>query len=171
MTPAARAQGVPLNLPYTHRFYTFAAGHGMTARLTGDPAQRRYAEQLAQIALNDQLPNGVNPELGGFDASYHMVGIMVAMRYLSVCEDPRQRAAIRAMTRRAIAFELTRLGPDGRIDETGSTRMGKEKLLNGQPKSVNYPEVLKALCFASVAVPDPQWLEPAQLVANYIQRK
>lgn len=161
MSPAVEAVGVPQIRPYTHRRYLFAAGLGMTARLTGDANLRRRAELWARDGIGLQTPEGVNPEAGGFDANYQMIGLLFAMRYLAVCDSPPVRAALRNMARKAYAVELARMNAAGRIDERYSTRVGHEKLLNGKLKTVSYREATLSFAYGAAALSEPQLLQAA----------
>ena len=50
---------------------------------------------------------------------------------------------------KAVAWQLTRIRDNGEVDVTGNTRtgVGKEKSYTGQPKDVNYNEVVFALTY------------------------
>ena len=50
-----------------------------------------------------QQADGTNPEKGGLDVSYQMVGVLMALRYLPVCGDAGLRARLRGTIRRATA--------------------------------------------------------------------
>ncbi len=166
MSPRAEARGVPNNRPFTHRRYILAAAFGQSAAVTGDKAFADRATAWAEEGLGLQRDDGTDPERDGYDAGYQMVGVLMALRYLPVCLDPGLRGRLRAMVRKATAPELQRLGPDGRIDMTGSTRIGKEKSRSGQVKDVPYGEILQALVYGAQALPQPEWLEPAERIAR-----
>jgi hypothetical protein len=53
-----------------------------------------------------QEPDGTNPEKGGFDAEYQMVGVLMALRYLPVCGDHQLRERLLSMIRSAVTREL-----------------------------------------------------------------
>ena len=167
MRPDIEARGARGNLPYTHRRYILAAAFGQSAQVTGVAAFRNKAVGWAQQGLALQRPDGTNPEKGGYDAGYQMVGVLMSLRYLPVCTDPQLRARLRAMVQTAIPLELARLHPDGSIDPTGSTRIEKEHARNGKTKDVPYAEVMQALVYGAQEVPQPAWIEPAQRIANY----
>ena len=91
----------------------------------------------------------------------------MALRYLPVCTDPQLRARLRAMVQAAVRPELARLRPDGSVDPSGSTRIEKERGRNGKIKDVPYGEILQALVYGALEVPRPEWIEPAQRIADY----
>ena len=165
MSPAAEESGVPRNRPFTHRRYILAAAFGQAGRVTGEPRFARKAAEWAHEGLASQQSDGTNPEKGGFDAGYQMVGVLMALRYLPVCDDSGLRAGLRAMIRKAVPPELARLRADGSIDPEGSTRIEKERTRGGQVKDVPYGEIMQALVYAALALPQPAWLEPAERIA------
>jgi hypothetical protein len=165
-SPAAVAHGAPGNRPFTHRRYILAAGFGLAGAVTGDSALARSAVDWAHEGLALQTQGGVNLERGGGDAGYQMLGVCMAQRYLPVCDAPELRAALRRMTRRAIAWELARQASDGTIDPAGSTRITIERGRDGTVKDVPYSEVMQALVFAAQTAPEPAWLGPAAHIAT-----
>jgi hypothetical protein len=164
--PAVVARGAPGNRPFTHRRYILAAGFGLAAAATGEDAFARIAADWAAEGLALQMPDGVNPERGGGDAGYQMLGVCMAQRYLPACGDPQLRARLRRMTRAAIAWELARQAPDGAIDPAGSTRITIERGRDGTVKAVPYAEVLQALVYAAQTTPELAWLVPAERIAT-----
>jgi len=166
MSPRAEAKGVPNNRPYTHRRYILAAAFGQAAAVTGDAAFAARAAAWAHEGLGLQRADGTDPERDGYDAGYQMVGVLMALRYLPVCDDPGLRTRLRAMVRMATAPELARLQPDGSIDINGSTRIGKETSRSGRIKDLPYGEIMQALVFGVQALPEPAWLQPAERIAR-----
>ena len=73
----------------------------------------------------------------------------------------------------AVAWELTRIKETGEVDVTGNTRtgVGKEIGYTGQPKKVNYTEVVLALTFYGLVHQDPAALAAADRVFAYSQRQ
>jgi len=166
MAPAVEQRGAPGNLPYTHRRYILAAAFGQAGRVTGEVRFTRHAMEWARQGLALQQADGTNPERGGFDAGYQMVGVLMALRYLPVCGEGPLRSRLRAMIRLGVPPELARQSADGSIDAAGSTRIEKEHARSGQRKEVPYGEVMQALVYAAQALPQPEWLEPAQRIAR-----
>src|SRR5581483_5490511 len=154
-------RGAKGNLPYTHRRYILAAAFGQSAQVTGVAAFRGKAVEWARQGLALQRPDGTNPEKGGYDSGYQMVGVLMALRYLPACTEPELRARLRAMVQAAIPLELARMRPDGSVDPTGSTRIEKEHARNGKIKEVPYAEVMQALVYGAQEASRPEWLEPA----------
>jgi hypothetical protein len=164
MEPEVESAGLIENAPYTHRCYILAAALGEGGRVTRSPASARRALEWVQRGVARQLPSGINPERGGHDASYQMVGVLHALRYLPTCENETTVAALKRMMRRAVSWELGLLNSAGVINAAGSTRVGHERA-GASFKQVNYPEVFEALVFGSISV-DPAWAEPATLIGK-----
>ena len=72
----------------------------------------------------------------------------------------------------AVTWELTRIRENGEVDVTGNTRtgVGKEKSYSGQPKNVNYNEVVFALTYYGLVHYDRAALAAADRVFAYAQR-
>jgi hypothetical protein len=158
--------GARRNLPFTHRRYILAAAFGQAAHATGESGFARKAADWAHQGLALQQADGTNPEKDGYDAGYQMVGVLMALRYLPVCEDGGLRARLRAMVRKAVPPELARQRPDGSIDPAGSTRIEQEHSRAGQVKDVPYGEILQGLVYGAQSLPQPAWLDPAEKIAR-----
>lgn len=152
--------------PYTHRFYVRAAALGQAGALTGDKALAEAAAAYAREGLALQLPDGTNPEKGGFDVSYQMVGVSFAMSYYRVCPDPALREGLKTMAGKALASALTKVGADGTISLEGSTRVGQEESRSGVTKTLDYKNMLLGLIFAERLLGDPRYREAAQRLAR-----
>jgi len=159
-------KGIRSNNPYTHRRYILAAALGQAGTVSGDKALLHRAEAWAEDGLRLQRDDGTNPEKGGYDVGYQMVGVLMALRYLPVCRTPALRAGLRAMVRRAVELELSNMETDGTINAGDSTRIGHEHARSGKLKEVPYGEILQAMVYAAHALPQPQWLEPAARLAR-----
>lgn len=166
MSGAVEDMGIPTNRPYTHRRYILAAAFGQSAAVTGERRFAHRAEQWAAEGLGLQQGDGTNPEKDGYDVGYQMVGVLMAVRYLPVCGNPGLRERIRNMVRRAAQPEIDRMAPDGSIDLENSTRVGKEHARNGKLKDVPYGEIMQALVYGALALPEPGWMAPAERIAR-----
>jgi len=166
MSSNGTKKGISNNLPYTHRRYILAAAFGQSAAVTQNVEFKSTAEQWAENGLALQREDGTNPEKGGYDVGYQMVGVLMALRYLPVCDNPQLRARLRNMMRRAIAPELARQAPDGSFSTEGSTRIGSEHARSGKVKDVPYNEILQAWVYAAQALPQPDLIESATKIAQ-----
>jgi hypothetical protein len=164
--PAMEADAASHSAPFTHRRYVMASMLGQIGAVTGDAALKKRAVEWARDGVALQRPDGVNPERGGFDASYQAAGILFAERFLASCEDPSTRASVVAMVRRAVPPVLAKQRPDGSIDPTGSTRIGVETYRGGRVKEFNYEEGLQALVYGSRLAGEPSWRGAALRIAR-----
>lgn len=178
LTAGARWLGRPANLvpghrallPYTHRRYILAAAQGQAGAVSGERLLSEAGARWAREGISLQRPDGVNPERGGFDVSYQMAGVLMAQRYLAACDIPSMRAGLRAMTRRAVSWELSRQTGDGRFDADGSSRVGRERLSSGALKQVGYNEALQGLVYAALSTPESKWFDAAYEIAGLPER-
>ncbi|MBS0210744.1 MAG: hypothetical protein JSS27_17520 [Planctomycetes bacterium] len=147
--PEVLKRGLRNNQPYTHRRWLVAAAWGMAARVTKDKELATAAAESAREGLALQETSGVNPEKQGFDVSYQAVGLMLAARYYTVCDDAKLRASIRQMLDRGLSYELSKIDAVGRIVTEGSTRVNTETGRSGTAKTVDNKAVLMALVYGS----------------------
>ncbi len=161
------SDGIALNAPYTHRSFLCMAVLGRGADMTGDASLLSSAKIWAERGLRAQLPNGINPEHGGYDMSYQMVGPLCALFYLPVCWDASLAERLRTMVSNAVNWWLQFVEPDGTVPMRQSTRIGKERQIGGKVKIENYQDAVETLVWAAVVLGDEKLLEPAALVANH----
>jgi hypothetical protein len=74
---------------------------------------------------------------------------------------------------KAIAWQVSRILPTGEVDVRGNTRtgVGKEASYGGEPKNVNYTEVMQALTLYGLVHDDAAALAAADRVFGYMQRQ
>ena len=161
--------GLKLNNPYTHRKFLCMSVIGRAAFLTGQTKLYDAAFEWGQLGLKAQLPSGINPEAGGFDISYQMVGPYSSLYFMPVCPNSSFRSSLAKMCEKAIDWWSTHQQADGTIDPSGSTRVGIERQTNGTLKTVNYLEALKTLVLAGQELNRPDYLERATMVARHLR--
>ena len=127
------------------------------------------SRKLIAHALTRRDQDGVFIEKGGRDSSYNVVSIYFGQVLALHVPLPEFEAALPA----AVAWQLTRIKETGEVDVTGNTRtgVGKEKGYTGQPKQVNYTEVVLALTFYGIVHKDQAALAAADRVFAYAQRQ
>ncbi len=118
------------------------------------------------LTLRDQ--EGVFIENGGRDSSYNVVSILFGQVLALHVPLPELEAAYPA----AVAWQLSRVLPSGEVDVTGNSRtgVGKEQSYFGEPKKVNYKEVVLALTIYGLAHQDQAALAGADRVFGYMQQ-
>lgn len=128
---------------FTHRTFMMAAALGMASTLTTDPHQadewRAKAALIAHRGVHNQLPNGVDPERGGYDVLYQMYGAWLAELYLGTLgsASPWRDTVVRTIDR-AARWMQTRIEPDGQINARGTTRVCVETVWS---KGAPYPTI------------------------------
>jgi hypothetical protein len=167
--PDVEGPGRAHNKPYTHRRYLVGAALGEAGVLTGDASLVRKSWEYVSEGIRLQSPEGFNPEKGGFDSSYHAVGLTFAGRYYEIVADGQQRGQIRAMLERADAWLATRVGPDGSVDPEGNTRtgLGQEVGRNRTLKGINFGCIERAFLRWSILSGDPSYEALAERVAAF----
>jgi hypothetical protein len=146
MTEPAKEQiGRQRNAPYTHRRYLVAAALGEVGLLCSDPALVEKSKDYIREGISLQEPSGVNPEKGGFDASYQSVGLFYAERYYDWVAEPQTKPELFSMLQKGNDWLKNRIKEDGTIDTADDTRTGSGQELsrNGAPKTVNYGMVYR----------------------------
>ena len=106
--------------------------------------------------------DGVFIEKGGRDSSYNVVSILFGQTLALHLPIPDFEAALP----KPVAWQLTRIRPNGEVDVTGNTRtgVGKEASYFGDPKTVNYGEVVQALTLYGLVHNDKACLDAADRV-------
>ncbi len=149
-------------LPFTHRFFIRAAALAQTARLTGEDRLAQAAAALAREGIARQQPDGIDPERGGFDASYQVVGVLMAGRYEALCDDPALRADLKNLIVRASDYELTKIDPAGHVDLQDSTRTPKEIGRTGKAKTFDFKALAQAAVMTSALTGDVRYADAAR---------
>jgi len=163
--------GIERNQPYTHRHYIVAAALGLTGKLTGDRRLIEYSRQSISEGLSRQLPDGVNPEKGGYDSSYQMVGIVYAQRWLTYFPDDPLAPRVAASIRKGLEWEETRVLPTGEITTEGNTRTGgQERARNGKIKVVSHRMAIRGFAYWSSVTGEQNWETNARRIAHFYYR-
>jgi hypothetical protein len=169
ITPNMWAVGLKRNLPYTHRSYLVAAALGLTSKLTGDQELLSYSRQSLNNAILVQLANGVNPENGGFDTSYQMVGLMYAEMWVSYFPNDSMTPKVIAMINKGLAWGGTRILSTGEINTQGNTRTGnaQEITRSGNLKLSDHRSTLRGFAYWASATGVKKWEDLAKRVAKF----
>jgi hypothetical protein len=164
--PAVEAKGRQSNTPYTHRRYLVAAALGETGILTANRSLIDHSSLYVLEGIGQQDSSGFNPEKGGYDCSYHAVGLVYAQRYYDIVANEELKSRIFAMLQKAEGWLASRVLPDGLIDPTGNTRtgQGQEKGRNGTVKTVNYGFTYRSFYRWSLISGDAAFAQLANLV-------
>jgi hypothetical protein len=167
--PQNESRGKKVNRRYTHRRYLVAAALGETGVLMGDASLIARSESYVREGLALQSAAGYNPELGGWDSSYHAKGMVFACRYYTIVASNEMRQALYPMLDKAAKWEASRIDDDGNINTEGNTRVGgkkTEKGRSGKGKKVEVRLVYEAFYYWSVISGDTSYEKLAQKVAQ-----
>ena len=166
--PEVWEKGISNNEPYTHRRYVVATALGLTNKLTGNSELMDYARQYLEDGLALQQSDGVNPELGGADSSYQMVGVVYAAQWVSYFPEEALTAEVTEMIDKAIAWQQSRILPNGEISIEGNTRTsGQEILRSGEVKGINNREIIRGFAYWASVTEDEGLQENAYDVARF----
>lgn len=130
-----------------HRRFEAAIALASVGVLAHDTTLRHWSTLYAWQGIHMARPDGVMPEDGGHDSGYQALGMISATRYLELEASGALYRALYDTLRRGEAWELSRVGSDGSINQTGDTRTAgcKETGPSGQCKSVFYAPIFSAL--------------------------
>jgi hypothetical protein len=120
--------------PYTHRRYVVASAFAQVDKLLNTTEFASEADTFAQNGLELQWPDGVNPELGGFDVNYQMVGEQMAQHFIAAAPSDPLVPNLLQMITNGSNWEKTKISQNGGINIVGSTRVGIELNRDGTVK-------------------------------------
>jgi hypothetical protein len=152
-----------------NRIIIAAKAFGTCGLVLHDDTLVATSRKLIAHALTLRDKDGVFIEKGGRDSSYNVVSIFFGQVLALHVPLPEFEAALPA----AVAWQLTKIRDSGEVDVTGNTRtgVGKEKSYTGQPKNVNYNEVVFALTYYGIVHHDAAALAAADRVFAYSHRE
>jgi len=148
-----------------NRIIIAAKAFGTCGLVLRDEKLIATSRKLIAHALTLRDKDGVFIENGGRDSSYNVVSILYGQELALHLQLPEFDAALP----QAVAWQLTRIRDNGEVDVTGNTRtgVGKETSYTGQPKDVNYNEVVFALTYYGLAHHDQAALTAADRVIAF----
>ncbi len=128
-----------------NRLLFAALAYGLSGILADDAELKQVGRRFVDLAMTRyRRSDGVFLEKGGPDSSYQAVAALKLQVWIVHFPDKK----LEPVVDRAVAWELGRVGPDGRIDVTGNTRtgLGQERWM-GHEKDVNQSEVTLCLLY------------------------
>lgn len=145
-----------------NRIVIAAKAFGLCGLALHDDQLIATSRKLIAHALTRRDKDGVFIEKNGRDSSYNAVSILFGQTLALHLPIPGFEAALP----KAVAWQLTTIRPNGEVDVTGNTRtgVGKEPSYFGEPKTVNYGEVVQALTMYGLAKNDKTALATADRV-------
>ena len=160
---------IPKSGHTVNRTIIAAKAFGTCGLVLHDDTLVATSRKLIAHALTRRDKDGVFIERDGRDSSYNVVSIFFGQVLALHVPLPEFEAALPA----AVAWEITRIKESGEVDVTGNTRtgVGKEKSYSGEPKKVNYGEVVYALTYYGLVHQDQAALAAADRVFAYSHRE
>ena len=145
-----------------NRIIIAAKAFGLCGLALHDDQLVATARRLIAHALTRRDQEGVFIEKGGRDSSYNAVSILFGQTLALHLPLPDFEEALP----KAVAWQLTTIRANGEVDVSGNTRtgVGKEKSYFGDPKNVNYGEIVQALTLYGLVNHDKTTLATADRV-------
>ncbi len=133
---------------FAHRWFACAAALGQSGVLLNDRELLAKAKSLLHDGIRAQLPNGVNPEKGGYDSVYQAAGLLYATHYYANVADTADRSPLKRSIDKGLAWLVSRISSDGIINMQGNTRTaGQEVGRSGNVKGAETKFAVRALGF------------------------
>jgi hypothetical protein len=150
-----------------NRVIIAAKAFGLCGTYLNDEGLIAKSRELIAFALTRRDAAGVFIENGGRDSSYNVVSILFGQVLALHVDLPEFEQALAA----AVAWQVSRIGPNGEVDVSGNTRtgLGQERSYFGEPKKVNYPEVVWALTYYGLVHNDAAALAAADRAFAFLQ--
>lgn len=168
ISPNVWKKGIRHNKPYTHRRYLVAAALGLTGKVTADEELMKYARKSIEDGLSLQRLDGVNPEKGGHDSSYQMVGVVYASRWVTYFPNDSITPKVVAMIDKSLVWQQTRMLPSGEISTEGNTRTGgQEKGRSDKVKGIDRKSALRSFAYWASVTGNRMWEENARQIAKF----
>lgn len=155
---------------FAHRWFACAAALGESGVLLDDKELLAQARPLLHDGIRAQLPNGVNPEKGGYDSIYQAAGLVYATHYYAIVADGPDRSALKRSIDKGMAWLVSRISSEGVINMQGNARTaGQEVGRSGNVKGVEPKFVVRAMGFWSELGGNPVYRELAGKVSTALQ--
>jgi hypothetical protein len=132
---------------YTHRRFLLGCAFLQCALVHDDAALRRTAGYFIEDGLRLQRADGVFPEKGGHDSSYHAVSLIYLQRLVRIAPAELRQPSWDVALGLGTEWLLGKIDAEGRVSARGNTRTGagQETGRGGTPKAINRREVALAL--------------------------
>jgi hypothetical protein len=167
--PDVERKGKEGDAQFTHRKYLDADALGETGILCDDSELIKRSGKFIREGIAMQDPSGYNPEKGGFDSSYHAVGVWYAERYYTIVAGESLRGPLYDMIKKAVAWEATRIADDGTVITEGNSRVGGEGAEKDRTKKAKTPaigQIFRCFDYWSIISGDQSYQDLAQKVAE-----
>ena len=170
VAPVAFAAFKGRNPHYTHSGYSVGTALALTGKLVGSGRLKRFGRYAIAAALDNQRRNGVNPELGGPDVRYQMVGISYAQRYHVYFPGGRLGRPVKRMIIRGLRWMSRQVDRDGYIRWRRSTRACHELSSTGNLKTPGYGFAVRGFAYWGALRGRAAYLREARMINRYERR-
>jgi len=150
-----------------NRMLIAAKAFGLCGLILQDEQLQKSSRRLVEAALARRDDEGVFVENGGRDSSYNAVCVLMGQVLAFYVPDPKLEGALI----RTMIWQRTRIKPTGEVAVAGNTRTGVGKeVFMGQPKNVNYTEVVLAFTYFGMLHDDAEALVLAKKILAWSNR-
>lgn len=153
----------------TNRLLFDASAFTANGNAVKDLDAQKISREFTSLAMTNQDPSGYWLEHGGYDSGYQGVAIMQLCRIIFQERDATHRDKLIASLKKGVEWLAAKIGPDGRIDDTGNTRTGNNPATAPEGKIINYPEVAVGLIEASVILGNSTYKTKGELVIQWMK--
>lgn len=152
-----------------NRIFIAAKAFGLCGLVLKDDQLIAASRKLVAHGLTRRDKDGIFSENGGRDSSYNAVSVLFGQTLALHLPIPEFEAALP----KVVAWQVSRIRENGEVDVTGNTRtgVGKEPSYFGEPKTVNYGEVVQALTMYGLLRNDKAALAAADRAFVFWQTK
>lgn len=137
-------------------------------KILGNQEAVDLGRHFSNLASQQIHASGYFIEGGGYDSSYNGVSTATAFRLAAL--EPSD--SLRTSAERAMAWQVTRITPEGEIMMDGNTRVHTNgETFFGQRKTMDVPHTLEALAWSSIGSGGPKHEALATKVYTFYKQK
>jgi len=135
---------------FVSRYFLTGYALAISGRVLGSQELSVAGAANVRKGLERQLPSGVFPESGGFDASVQAEALVYLLRFSDHAASQSMRNAAAGPLSRGLQWLEGRVNPQGVVSTAGNSRAGagKERDRTGQPRRISAVAVSRAFGLA-----------------------
>jgi hypothetical protein len=135
---------------FVSRYFLTGYALAISGRVLGSQELSVAGAANVRKGFERQLPSGVFPEGGGFDASFQAEALVYLLRFSDHAASQSMRNAAAGPLSRGLQWLEGRVNPQGVVSTTGNSRAGagKERDRTGQPRRISAVAVSRAFGLA-----------------------
>lgn len=169
LSPDVFEKGSRNNMRFTHRSFLVGAALGEAGLVCDDSRLVDASRQMIELGISQQRPSGEDPEKGGPDSSYQMVGLSYAQYWLTSFPNDPEASKLAEVVDNGLKWEEGRMDKQtGEISDEGNTRTsGGAQDRSHQKKHVAYTMVFRGFAWRGIVTGDARWTRDAEKVAEF----